>query len=229
MSFQTLIVAAHPDDEALSCGGLIQNRLQNPEGLVTVLVVHGRAYPEYDPDSIISVALARRQKENFSESLAVLAKDSKNGPIISTYLGLAEGEPYQHGHYMLLSHIEGTLALGGGFYDEVVIPSPSDLNQDHEHLSRICKIALRPANLRCVKRVLIAHAHDGGTPTGANWFELMTEDQLEVKQKAVATYVDEIRAHPHPRSPENIRAHAMQCGSVIGEALAEPYTLWLQK
>lgn len=223
---KTLVIVAHPDDEAISCGGLIQNRLQQGN-LVSILVMCNRRYPGLGVQDLLAAQQADRQA--LKDSVCRLSHDSKSThPLRYNYYDRPEGEPYVAGYYDWLGVVEKELQGWYG-YDEVVIPSPTDLNQDHRHLSEICTIALRPANLGTVKQVLMWHALDGGTPASANWFEPMTQAALDTKQEALTCYQSEVRAQPHPRAPCNIHAHAMVCGSQAGYALAEPYTLHLRR
>lgn len=223
----TIIVACHPDDEALSTGGLIINRLQNPEGMVNLLVVFGRHYPDIKTAEE-GFAAAQRQREALKRSVEVLERENKTlNPIRVRYLEKQEGEPTQHSYYDLLRVVEDTICTFG--HDEVVIPSDSDLNQDHRFINDICKIALRPSNLGSVKRILMAHAHDGGTPATMNWAEPMTVETLSRKIEAIEEYKDEVKPFPHARSRVNIEAHAQLCGSKFGIGYAEPYTLLMSR
>jgi LmbE family N-acetylglucosaminyl deacetylase len=223
---KTLILAAHPDDETLSCGGLIQNRLAQ-QGEVHVVSVFGRRYPcsSATPDAawVASMEKKSRQGLHFRDAMRVFGiPDSQLG-----LWSLEEGEPYKHGYYGLLEPIEELLAKYE--WDEVVIPSPSDLNQDHRHLHDVCKIALRPANLRSVRQILMWHGHDGGIPASANWFEPLTQQQQINKERATMCYKDESKDPPHPRCLENLYAYARLCGSIAGYELAEPFTLHLRR
>ena len=48
-------------------------------------------------------------------------------------------------------------------------------------------------------------------------------DTLELKIQAIQLYESEIRAYPHPRSPEALRAIAARWGSVAGLKAAEVF------
>lgn len=225
--WKTLVVVPHMDDEAISCGGLIQNRLKKSSSRVHVVVVCDRKYPgiESNPDTY-SVVQAQ-QYEDFKKSLKVLAEEAPGFISHSSYLQ-EEGEPYKAGYYDWLDIVEGELRTPGG-YDEVVIPAPLDLNQDHRHLYDVCRIALRPANLGPVKRILMWHAMDGVLNASPNWFEPLNLFDLEQKKKAIACYSTEMRYGPHPRSLSNIEAQARVWGSACGYDFAEPFSLLLNR
>jgi LmbE family N-acetylglucosaminyl deacetylase len=220
---KTLVIVAHPDDEALSCGGLIQNRVTRHDD-VFVLCVFKRFYPTLSGEA--QMAQDEIDQSAFHMSLETLGHEN-NAHLEGSMLGYPEGEPHSLSYYSLLLPIEKRIRAFRP--DEVVIPSPDDLNQDHRFLHEICKIALRSGNMGGVFRILMWHAHDGGTPPGANWFETMTDDQLLLKQGAVERYPSEMRPLPHPRSPSNIEAHARVCGSMVAEEFAEPFTLYKGK
>lgn len=224
-TFKTLVISAHADDEAISCGGLIQNRLFYQHSLVKVLTVFGRFYPGATIDE--AVKLRARQKENLADSILTLSERSKSPtPLQSEYWQEAEGEPFEHGYYKLLVRLEQALKENGGF-EEVIIPSATDVNQDHRFLHDLCTIALRASNLGRTERILQWHGMDGGIPAGANWFEKMDPLIMASKKSAVARYKDEMREPPHPRSLVNLEAHARVCGSRVGYTFAEPYTTYM--
>jgi LmbE family N-acetylglucosaminyl deacetylase len=210
---RTLIIAAHQDDESLSCAGLILRRIREGSH-VTVLVLSGRVY-NYGATS--EEDCMDEQTDHFIRAMKVL----KVGDY--TCVGLREGEPQINGYYKVLETIERTLRFG---YTEVVVPSATDLNQDHRHYAEVCQIALRSSNLKGVKRILEMQAFDS-TAEHCNYYVPLNEHELAIKLKAVAAYTSERRTDNHPRSPRNIRAHHMLAGSKVGVPLAEPYKLLL--
>jgi len=220
---KSLVVVAHADDESLSCAGFILNRLARQEGEVHVLVVCTRVYTGDDADY-----KKERQAAHLGAAIDTLRSHPlAKGKLDYMYTAMPEGEPYSEGYYKWLRIVETALTLHE--YREVVIPAENHLNQDHRHLHDVCKIALRPGNLGNVRRILMWHPHDGGTPQGVNWFERMDFQAMETKKKAVACYHDEARKVPHPRAPANLLAHARMVGSMAGMEYGEPYTLYLSR
>src|SRR5690348_3410959 len=113
---RTLIVLPHCDDESISCGGLIQRRLQEAE--VFLFVVYGRVY-QYGYVSVNQSAV--EEKADFDSACAVLGV-----PLCNTrFLNFKEGEPAQVGYYKVLQHVEEILEKWRP--DEVVGPANSDL------------------------------------------------------------------------------------------------------
>jgi LmbE family N-acetylglucosaminyl deacetylase len=210
-----MVVVAHMDDEAISCGGLILNRAKEYGSDVGVIALFGRKY-NYGKDE----QHQEEQLEQFHRSCRLLGVRSH------FCFNYEEGEPQHVGYYALLEILERELAMHQP--EEIVVPSATDLNQDHRWLSDVCRIALRPANLEKVNRILAWHGVDG-TLAAANWFERITPEDLEVKLKAVEYYTRETRGLPHPRCRENIIATHRVVGSKCGFTYAEPYTLLMQR
>ena len=215
---RTLVIAPHMDDEAISCGGLIARRVKREQGVVRVLSLHGRNYT-HEGKVYDQRASDLREQSDFLRSSTTLGFSPASELFV-------EGEPSQVGYYALLHRIEKELA---NFQpDEVVIPSEQDLNQDHQHLSRVCKIALRPMNLRNVQRVLEFVGLDGRLRCPTH-FVTLTRSELDVKISAINCYARERREPPSPRAAENVIAQARVWGAASGAQFAEGYTAYLTR
>lgn len=218
---KTVVICAHMDDEAISCGGLLANRAAKGHS-TDVLALFGRKYPssKAHPD-----ALNALEYEDFKLSCLTLGVQGYHCSM------LEEGEPFKLRYYDILGAIEGHIAKHQP--EEVVIHGLEDRNQDHKLLHDICNIALRPAALGSVTRVLEMLPLDGWTTAGSknqpNYFVALSKAQLETKLSAVACYRKESRTVPHPRCPENIEAHARIMGSACGHEFAEGYRLVFQR
>lgn len=212
---KTLCILAHADDEVLSCGGLIRQRVDAGHR-VHVMEFFGRTYNYGHGDQHWKEQQEDRRKAQQILGYQVL------------FDGCArEGEPHTHSYYHFLDMVESVLHSYEP--DEVVVHAPVDLNQDHRWLAEICRIALRPANLGSVKRILQCFGVDGRLDSSVNFYLPLTESQMQVKLLAMACYQRESRVDPHPRSPENLRAYHRLVGSQCGELYAEPYALLLHK
>lgn len=211
----TLVIAPHMDDEALSCGALIVDRVARGVP-VHVLFMHGRKY-EY------GLTTQDETEEKCAwEAKRVLRYGWMHGPRDL----LEEGEPGRVGYYAALKKIETCLALVKP--TEVVVPSNKDMNQDHKFLHQACKIALRPANLGRVKTILESRSFDTQL-TRPNYYVSFDEDTLDRKLLAISKYSAEAREGFHPRAPATIKAVHTVLGSYCGAKYAEGFDLQFNK
>lgn len=220
MGNRTLVIAPHMDDESISAGGLIADRI-DVGGRVHVLVLSGRVYDygnESEEDSFAS------EKDDFMKAISYLSDGSTR--LTASLHNLPEGEPTSQKYYHVLKIIEG--ALKDFDPTEVVIPGRNDLNQDHRFYNELCRIALRPANLGNVAKILEMRAMDSEARE-ASYYVPITYAILSRKLAAVASYGRERREAPHPRAPSNILSQHRIWGSKVGAALAEAYDLILYR
>jgi LmbE family N-acetylglucosaminyl deacetylase len=212
---KTLIIAPHMDDEAISCGGLIQTRVA-AGGEVRVLALFGRNYTYSLATPAEQKASDFEEYADFQRSCGVLGVKGWSCAF------LEEGEPAKVGYYRVLHMIED--ALKEHQPDEVIGPSVEDLNQDHRFISHAVGIALRPFNLGSVKRVYDFIALDSTVQQPSHYVTLSPE-QVLTKIGAVNAYRREAREGFSPRSPELMQAQMRVWGSRCNTAYAEGYRL----
>ncbi len=210
---KTLLVMPHLDDEAISCGGLIQQRLRQG-WTVRCAFIFGRVYDYGRTDGTM------QETDDAIKAQQIL------GYTQASRANLQEGEPGTVGFYKVLEQVEA--ALEAYQPTEVVGPSSFDMNQDHRHLAHALDIALRPINQGKMIQRLEFLALDGTTQE-PNYFIPLTEDMLQLKQDAIAAYSREARGGTSPRSPTNVRAQAQVWGAKCGHELAEAYRTRLIK
>jgi LmbE family N-acetylglucosaminyl deacetylase len=206
----TLLILGHQDDEALSCGGLIQVRKAQGQE-VHLITVFGRRYDYGQGDQHWE-----EQQEHWRTACECLKIDNL------WFLGLPDGEPNQQSYHRVLRQIEQRLQSIAP--TEVVIPDDQDRHQDHRWLHEVCKIALRPWAIPTVKRVLCAQSPDG-QPKISNYYVPLPPEVLLLKARAICCYEREGREYPHPRSSPMMKAWHNMAGAACGMPLAEPYRM----
>lgn len=209
-----LFIMPHPDDEAISCSGAItSHRLAGD--FVVVGFVYGRVF-DYG------------RKPSSSKMLAMNIEGAKNvlGYDDCHMANLIEGEPGTSGFYKALEFVEGLLDTYNPY--AVYIPGQHDLNQDHRHLYDVCRIALRPGNLKTVDEI---HSFVGADHIKAepNMFVPLTAIDISIKVAALNCYASEIRHGYHPRSERTLKAAATFWGSKAGVEYAEAYTTIMRR
>lgn len=219
-----LIIAPHPDDEVLGCAGLI-NRVKSSGGKVYILfmtVGNTQDFSKSGPSSF-------RQRTSEIEKVAKFLKYDDYTiafPGDSFHLKLDQVPQLE-----LISAIEkGAFSLNSLNPTTVVMPQPSDYNQDHRAVSQAAIAALRPApnEFKHSPAVILGSEF---SPTVAwsvapvnppNFFVALSEQELNTKVGAMNIYSSQKRNGNHSRSTKAIKSLAhlrgTQCGQVAAEA-----------
>jgi LmbE family N-acetylglucosaminyl deacetylase len=218
-----LVIAAHPDDEVLGCGGTIAHMSEEGHALSIAILGEGitsRYLHREDADKKIIQNL-----HEHSHQVAKLlgAKDLQTFELPDNRFDTV---PLLDIVKILEGHIEKIKP------DSIYTHHSSDLNQDHVLTNRATLIATRPLENFPVKSVLsyevpsstewaFQTARPGFQP---NVFVDITKT-LDTKIEAMKVYDGENREFPHPRSSESLRAIACRWGSVSGLKAAEAFEL----
>lgn len=216
------MVVAHPDDEALGCGGTIA-ALAHQGVKVRSVFMSGTADARSDhPGDAVLRDSARRAQTVLG------ADDPVFGPFPNIRFNTIA-------HLDLVQFIEQAMIESGA--DALITHHPSDLNDDHRQTSAACQAAARLAQRRsdgslpALSTLLyceVLSATDWSFPSAAAPFVPTSyveigERGLETKLAALAAYRGVLRTYPHPRSPESVRARATLRGSEAGLNLAEAF------
>lgn len=220
-----LVLASHPDDEVLGCGGTIA-RLAAEGHRVTIAILGQGAASRHASDSAEGSAAVRALKEKSHEAASIL------GATEALHFGLPDN---RFDSRDLLDVVKIVEELGRTAQpDEVYTQHGGDLNVDHAVTFRAAMTAFRPLPGNRV-RALYAYEVASSTEWAFGQFApafvpdtfVDISDFLEAKLKALAVYQEEVRAFPHPRSIDGIRAQAEERGSRVGMAAAESFaTIW---
>jgi LmbE family N-acetylglucosaminyl deacetylase len=221
---KVLVVAAHPDDEVLGCGGTMARLAGEGHEVFLSIVAEGmtsRAANREDADRLQldtlhaqarQAAQLLRVKDTFLEGLPDNRLDTV--PLLDVVKTIES----------LITRISP---------DRIYTHHPGDLNFDHNVVSRAVLTAARPMSGCTVKEL-----YQFEVPSSTEWAFQQYEDNgfrpntfvdisqtLEVKVKALACYESEVRPFPHPRSSEALRAIAQRWGTVAGCRAAEAFQL----
>jgi LmbE family N-acetylglucosaminyl deacetylase len=218
-----LVVAAHPDDEVLGCGGTIA-RLTNERTNVYI--------------AILGEGVTSRYSQREQADLVALETLRNNSKRVSKLLGVKELFLYElpdnrFDTIPLLDVVKIIEALIDKVKPSTIFTHHGgDLNIDHSIIHRATLTAVRPISGHCVKKV-----YSYEVPSSTEWaFSQFNKDfrpnvffdisvTLEKKIEAMEIYESEARIFPHPRSPEALRALAKRWGTVAGLEAAEAFEL----
>lgn len=216
---KVLVVAAHPDDEALGCGGTM-SRLAAEGAEVHVLFlsdgVTARATVAQD-----ALAERRRMGDRAAEVM---------GAWRPVYLDLPDN---RMDGLDLLDIVQAVERSAAGIAPEAVFTHfPGDLNVDHRLCAQAVLTAFRPFPDQPVRSIYgfeVASSTEWAFgAAGQNFAPNVFFDisaHLPQKIAALEMYGEEMRPSPHARSIEAVEACARWRGASVGVEAAEGFSL----
>ena len=209
-----LVIAPHPDDEVLGCGGTIAKFAERGDELHRLIITEA-----YEPDW--SRDYQARKAEEIRASGRILGIES------TVSLGYPAVRLDTVPQKVLNDAISGVVRDIAP--DLAFIPHRGDLNRDHRIVFESALVALRPVGTRC-GQILSCEI-----PSETEWGRLLAPfvpgmyvditGTLDTKIRAMEAYGTEVKETPHPRSPELLRALARLRGSEILVPYAESFML----
>jgi len=216
-----LIIASHPDDEVLGCGGTI-NKMSTEGHRVHILIL-GEGLTSRN---------TKRDMRVFQKKLNQLHKEVGKATKI---LGAASCEilnyPDNRFDSIDLLDIVKSIEIKKNIIkpDIIFTHHSEDLNIDHRITFQAVLTACRPLKNESVKEIYsfeIASSTEWQTQKPEYMFcptqyVKLNESNLMKKIMAMEIYSSEKRKYPHPRSPEAIKILAQYRGVNIGVEFAE--------
>ena len=217
-----LIIAAHPDDEVLGCGGTVAKMSKNGDN-VDVLIISDGVSSRNLKDKVLKKNLILRRKacKLSCDLLGINKPDFENFPDnqldkipLLKITRVIEKKIKKIKPNIIFTHHWG------------------DLNIDHQKISKAVITACRPQKSNNVKTLLffeipsstewqISSKKNLFSP---NWF-FDISSTINLKIKALKFYKSELKKSPHPRSLAVIKTLAEWRGAVVGSKAAEAFEL----
>lgn len=218
-----LVVAAHPDDEVLGCGGTIARLAQEGRHIYAAILGEGATsrYAQLEEADKTAVTTLHTHSHRVKELLCL--KD----------LFIYDLPDNRFDTIPLLKVVKIVECLIERLKPEIVYTHHGgDLNIDHVITHRAVLTAVRPA-AGCPVKSLYAYEVPSSTEWAFAQFAPVFRPNvfvdisttLDTKIQALHIYESEVRTFPHPRSPEVLRATAQRWGSVVGRDAAEAFEL----
>ncbi|HLM79595.1 MAG TPA: PIG-L deacetylase family protein [Terriglobales bacterium] len=218
-----LVVAAHPDDEILGCGGTMTRLVREGHEVRIAILAEG-----------MSSRYAHREDADQQQLQHLHARARQAADKVGAKeLVLCKLPDNRLDTVPLLDVVKTVEDLVARFRPGIIYTHhPGDLNVDHGVVHRAVLTATRPMSGQCVRDVYAFEV-----PSSTEWAFQRIEppfrpnvfvdiaDSLETKIAALGCYDTEARKFPHPRSPEALRAIATRWGSVVGLQAAEAFEL----
>lgn len=215
-----LVVAAHPDDEVLGCGGTIKKFTKNGARVKILFLSDGETSRKIDSKKKNKIILLR--KKSAIKAANILKAET---PIFLNY------PDNQLDKFPLLKYVKDIEKIISDFKPDLIFThSHSDINIDHKIANNAVITATRPIKKKIVKAILFFE-----TPSSTEWN--FTNDKkffrpnlffdinnfVKFKIKALKQYKSELRKWPHPRSLKAINIILKKNGSIVGCDYAEAF------
>jgi len=212
-----LVIAPHPDDEILGCGGVIA-RHQSLGEEVSVLVV-SRGISELFESELIETT--RQELRAAHEILKISQTQFLDFP--APRLDTIPRHELADAIGKVIREVQPNI---------VYLPHHGDLHIDHQAVFRAAMVACRPINNCSVRRVLSYETlseTEWGAPFASEAFVpnvfVDITPYLSRKLEAMASYRSQLKSPPHSRSLQAVEAQARLRGSTISVSAAEAFML----
>lgn len=220
-----LVIAPHPDDEVIGCGGLIA-KTKEEGGKVFVLFLTVGDTKDFTKRGLSTAQ--ERQKE-----IEAVAKFLN----YDNYHLAWEGNDYHLkldlvGQKKLMDLIERESPVSVEKVKPTILtfPTPTSYNQDHQIVARAAHAAARPAGRPFKHFVTTVLSYEEPAdfwnlekPAEPNFFVPLTKAELNAKLSALKLYKSQLRPAPNLRSLAAIRTLATLRGSQSGNNFAEGF------
>lgn len=222
---KVLVLAAHPDDEILGCGGTIAKHVRQGDEVNVVILAEG-----------ITSRDRHRDREKHQEELMSLAEAAKQANQI---LGVSSLQLYNFPDNRMDSIERLEIIKVVEEFIEQIKPDIvythhiGDVNIDHRRIHEAVVTACRPMpNKHRIETLLffeVASSTEWQPPGSAspfvpNWYVDISET-LDLKLRALRAYQSEMRDWPHARSIPALEYLAKWRGANIGVNAAEAFIL----
>lgn len=219
-----LVVAAHPDDEVLGCGGTIARHSKIGDEVHVLIIAEG-----------ITSRDATRDTKSRCQDLSSLRKSAHHakeilGASSLTFEDFPDNRLDSIDRIEIVKKIEYSLRK----HEPEIVYSHhiGDLNIDHRVVHEAVAVACRPLPGAAPKTVLffeVASSTEWQLSGSShafhpNWF-IDIKQTIDIKMKALECYQSELRPWPHARSLDALRYLAYWRGASVGVECAEAFIL----
>ncbi len=216
-----LVVAAHPDDELLGCGGTAARLAKEGHSVFFAILGEG-----------ITSRPAKREEADPSAVKGLTGCSRRVADLLGVKDLSMHGLPdnrFDSLHMLeVIKIVEGLIERCRP--EAIYTHHGGDLNVDHQIVSRAVLTATRPAPGQTVKELYmfeIASSTEWAFQQFAPVFKpnvfVDIESTLPLKLEGMRLYESEAREFPHPRSGAALTAIAQRWGSVVGKNAAEAF------
>ncbi len=216
---RVLVIAPHPDDEVLGCGGTIKKYTERDDDVFLCIVTNA-----YTPDWTEDFIKNRQSEINCAtKTLSVKKTIFLDFPTVK--LDIIPQKKLNDSISKCVQKINPEI---------IFIPFYGDINKDHKLVFESSLVAVRPKPQSQIKKVFcyeVLSETEWAKPAQKiedvfvpNFYEDIS-DFLDDKLKAMECYKSELKDYPHPRSLRGIKVLAQKRGTECGTKAAEAFML----
>ena len=223
MKKRILVVASHPDDEILGCGGTIAKLSRSGNIVKTVILTKG---------------ISSRFDSNKNEIIKLQDKLNKSSKAANRVIGVKNLKFFdlpdnQFDNKSLLSLTKVIEKEIKNFKPNIIFTHfINDLNIDHQYTSRAVLTAARPQTKNSVDEILFFEINSStdyqinsnGLQFMPNYFVDISKT-VKLKKKALEIYKSEMKKYPHSRSVKAILNKNISIGNSIGLGSCEAFQI----
>lgn len=230
-----LVIAAHPDDEVLGCGGTLAKLADEGAEIHLAFLADGVAarkmdpalYPSEQPNSRLPI---QAQTELTQRRQAAEAAARLLGAVSISFDDLPDNRLDTIPLLDIAQCVEALIVRHRP--TTVFTHHAGDLNIDHRRVHQAVMTACRPQRGHPVRTLLCFKVPSStewqppgsGKPFVPNWF-VDIGATLDRKLAALDAYTAELRDWPHPRSRQGVEHLARWRGATVGCEAAEAFVL----
>lgn len=214
---KVLVIAPHPDDEILGCGGTMIKHIESGDEVYVCIVTKG-VMPLFSSEL---VEKTRSEAKVCHQHIGVKKTFFLDFPAV-----MIDKENRYEVNGRILDVIKEIQP------DEVYIPHWGDMQKDHQIVADACMVALRPKYETKIKAV---YSYETMSETAWNAPNVQNEfipnvfvditDTIDKKIKALGFFKTQLSPFPDARSLESVEALAKYRGALMHFKAAEAFML----
>jgi LmbE family N-acetylglucosaminyl deacetylase len=212
MKKKVLVIAAHPDDEILGCGGSIARHVSDGDTVYSIIACEGESlrYKNTNVNQKIYIENARKilgVEKNF----------------------LLEFPDQKLDTYSLIDIIKPLESIIQLYKPNIIYcQHGGDINKDHQILFDAAMVALRPVHdyIEEIRTFYTVGSTELGNPMNFIpnlWVNI--DKFIHTKIEAFSQYLSEIKEYPHPRSLKGLEILSQYTGNQVVMNNAESFMI----